>query len=185
MPLRVALIGMPGSGKTSVARQLARRLKLDMVDTDALIEARQGCAIKDIFAQCGEEAFRDLEQAVLEEVTQRDASVVSTGGGCVLRVENRRVLRDRCHVFYLRSSPDELYRRLRHDRHRPLLQGGHALTRLREMYMVRDPLYRQVAHYVVETGRPSVSALATTVISQLELAGLWPVLPGEEACPSR
>ena len=98
--------------------------------------------------------------------------MLATGGGAVLRAPNRERLRRGTHVFYLRSTPEELFRRLRHDTHRPLLQVADPLRRLRELYRERDPLYRQVAHYVIETGRPSVPALVNMVLMQLELAGL-------------
>lgn len=98
--------------------------------------------------------------------------VLATGGGAVLREANRVALHDRCTVIYLRSTPEELFRRLRHDSHRPLLQVPDPLHRLRELYRERDPLYRSTAHFVIETGRPSVPSLVNMVLMQLELAGL-------------
>jgi len=100
--------------------------------------------------------------------------VLSTGGGAVLRPENRRHLHERGRVIYLKSSPDELFRRLRHDRNRPLLQVADPKERLRELYAVRDPLYRETAHFTVETGRPSVAMLVNMIVMQLELDGVWP-----------
>jgi shikimate kinase len=98
--------------------------------------------------------------------------VLASGGGAVLRRANRDALHQHTHVFYLRSTPEELFRRLRHDTQRPLLQVADPLRRLRELFRERDPLYRQTAHYVIETGRPSVPALVNMVLMQLELAGL-------------
>jgi shikimate kinase len=98
--------------------------------------------------------------------------VLATGGGAVLRERNQVALKSRCHVIYLRSSPEELFRRLRHDTARPLLQVAHPLGRLRELFEERDPLYREVSHFIVETGRPSVASLVNMVLMQLELAGL-------------
>ena len=118
--------------------------------------------------------IRDMEQAVLDELTQRPDCVLSTGGGAVLRPTNRENLKSRTQVVYLKSSPDELFRRLRHDTNRPLLQVADPLGRLRELYAVRDPLYREVAHFVIETGRPSVGTLVNMIVMQLELAGLLP-----------
>lgn len=115
-----------------------------------------------------------MEQAVLDELTQRPDCVLSTGGGAVLRPTNRENLKSRTQVVYLKSSPDELFRRLRHDTNRPLLQVADPLGRLRELYAVRDPLYREVAHFVIETGRPSVGTLVNMIVMQLELAGLLP-----------
>lgn len=177
MKSTIALVGMPGSGKSTVGKQLARRLQLDFVDSDHLIEERLGCPIRTYFEREGEEAFRGVEQSVIDELTRRDGLVLSTGGGSVLRQENRRYLHDRCLVVYLRSSPEEVFRRVRHDRNRPLLQVSDPMQALRDMYQVRDPLYRQTAHFVIDTGRPSVATLVNMIIMQLELAGRRPAAP--------
>jgi shikimate kinase len=126
------------------------------------------------FEREGEDAFRDVEQAVIDDLTQHHQGVLATGGGAVLREANRRHLHERGHVIYLRSSPEEVFRRLRHDANRPLLQVGDPLSRLRELYEARDPLYREAAHFVIETGRPSVATLANMIQMQLELAGIVP-----------
>ena len=167
----ISLIGLPGSGKSTVGRQLARRLQLPFFDSDHVIEHRLGCSIREYFEREGEERFRDLEAAVIDELTQKPAGVVSTGGGVVLRPENRQRLYSRTKVIYLNSSPAELFRRLRHDKHRPLLQVADPLQRLRDLYAQRDPLYRETAHFQIETGRPSVAALVNMILMQLELAG--------------
>lgn len=172
--MNVALVGMPGSGKSTVGRQLSRQLGMPFLDSDQVLEQRIGMPIRDWFARHGEDAFRDVEQDVIDELTQRDGVVLATGGGAVLRPSNRNALHARCHVFYLRSSPEELYRRLRHDTQRPLLQVQDPLKKLRELYRDRDPLYRRTAHFVVEAVRPSVQSLAGMVMMQLELAGLAP-----------
>ncbi len=163
---------MPGSGKSTVGRHLARQLGLRFVDSDAEIERRIGMPIKDYFAQEGEEAFRDQEQFVIDELSAQSHILLATGGGAVLRPSNRDALHSRTHVFYLRSTPEELHRRLRHDTHRPLLQVDDPLRRLRDLYRDRDPLYRRTAHFVVEAVRPSVPTLMGMVLMQLELAGL-------------
>lgn len=165
---------MPGSGKSTVGRHVARHLQLGFVDTDHAIETRIGGTIRDFFASHGEAAFRDVESDVIDEVTRCDACVIATGGGAVLREPNRHRLRERCTVVYLRSTPEELARRLRHDTKRPLLQGDDPLRRLRDLYRDRDPLYREVAHYTIETGRPSVPALVNMLLMQLDMAGLTP-----------
>lgn len=167
----LVLVGLPGAGKTTVGRQLARRLNIPFVDSDHAIEQRIGCAIREFFEREGEERFRDLESEMLDELSQNPRGVLSTGGGAVLRPINRERLHARGQVFYLRATPEELFRRLRHDRNRPLLQVADPQKRLRELYAVRDPLYRETAHYVVETPRPSVSGLVNRIISQLELSG--------------
>ncbi len=158
---------MPGSGKSTVGRQLARRLGLPFVDSDHLIEQRLGCSIREYFARAGEAAFRDLEQQVLAELADGPTAVVATGGGAVLREANREKLREAGRVIYLRSSPEELHRRLRHDTQRPLLQVADPLAKLRELYAQRDPLYRDAAHFLVETGRPTVPRLDTMIDSHL------------------
>ena len=174
---------MPGSGKSTVGRHVARQIGLPFIDTDHVIEQRIGCSIRDYFETQGETAFRDVEQAVIGEVTQLEAHVVATGGGAVLREANRHALHSRTTVVYLRSTPEDLARRLRHDSHRPLLQGGSdPLQRLRALFHERDPLDRRTAHFVIETGRPSVHALVNMVLMQLELAGIVPQ-PGSPEAP--
>lgn len=163
---------MPGCGKTTVGRHLARQLGLHFVDSDAEIERRIGVPIREYFASHGEDSFRAVEQDVIEELTQRPGLLIATGGGAVLRPSNRDALHSRTHVVYLRSTPEDLHRRLRHDTHRPLLQVADPLARLRELYRERDPLYRRTAHFIVEGARPSVQSLSGMVLMQLELAGL-------------
>lgn len=163
-------MGLPGSGKSTVGRQLARRLNLSFTDSDHVIEQRLGCSIREFFEREGEEAFRDIEEAVILELTQGLAGVLATGGGAVLRPINRTRLRDAGKVVYLRSTPEEVFRRVRHDGNRPLLQVADPLGRLRSLYDARDPLYRETAHFIIETGRPSVATLVNMILMQLELA---------------
>lgn len=168
----LALVGMPGCGKSTVGRHLARQLGWRFVDSDHEIEVAIGGPIRVFFEQQGEAAFRDIEQQTIAAVCGQTSMVLATGGGAVMREPNRRALREHGQVIYLRSSPEELFRRLRHDTHRPLLQVKDPLRRLRELYRERDPLYRETAHFVIETGRPSVPTLVNMVLMQLELAGL-------------
>jgi len=168
----ISLIGLPGSGKSTVGRQLARRLQIPFYDSDQIIEERLGCSVRAAFERDGEEAFRDLETNVLDELSQIPKAVISTGGGAVLRQENRKHLRGRGYVVYLNSMPEDLHRRLRHDATRPLLQVADPLGRLRELYAARDPLYRETAHFVIDTGRPSVATLVNMITMQLELSGV-------------
>ncbi|MGB3879716.1 MAG: shikimate kinase [Diaphorobacter nitroreducens] len=172
MQTRCALVGMPGSGKSTVGRQLARRLGLPFVDLDQRLEQRLGTSIRDYFDRHGEAAFRDHEAALLAELAaQPGGMVLSTGGGAVLREDNRATLRRGFpHVMYLRASPDEIFKRIKHDRTRPLLQVDDPLARLRDLYRARDPLYREAAHYVIETGRPTVHTLVNMIMMQLEMA---------------
>lgn len=169
--MRIFFVGLPGSGKTTIGRQLARRLGVPFVDSDHVIEQRLGCSIREFFAREGEDSFRDVEQQVLDELSAEHDGVISTGGGAVLRETNRRHLHDRGQVIYLRSTPEDVFRRVRHDSARPLLQVDDPLQRLRDLYASRDPLYREAAHFVIETGRPSVAMLVNMIVMQLELAG--------------
>jgi shikimate kinase len=168
----ISLVGMPGGGKSTVGRHLARQLHLPFFDSDHEIESRIGQPIRTFFDSQGEDAFRDIEQDVIADLTRQRESVLATGGGAVLREANRTALRDAGSVLYLRSTPEELFRRLRHDTQRPLLQVRDPLQRLRDLYHERDPLYRSTAHFIIETGRPSVPTLVNMILMQLELAGL-------------
>ncbi len=168
----VSLVGMPGGGKTTVGRLLARQLGWPFLDTDVEIEVRLGCSISDYFASKGEPACREIEEQVLADCLTKGPLVLSTGGGVVLKERNRVLLRQRSVPVYLHSAPDELYRRLRHDTQRPLLQVAAPQTRLRQLYVERDHLYREVAQFVIETGRPAVNSLVNMVLMQLELAGV-------------
>ena len=166
---------MPGSGKTTVGRQLARRLVFAFVDSDRLVEERIGGSIREFFAREGEEVFRTIEETTLNELTKSGGrTVVSTGGGAVVRPATRERLRQRGYVIYLHAMPEGIYRRLRHDTTRPLLQTSNPLERLHSLYAERDPLYRETAHFVIETGRPSVATLVNMVVMQLELGGVAP-----------
>lgn len=164
------LVGLPGSGKSTIGRQLGRKLGLPSIDSDTVLEQRLGYSIRDFFEREGESAFRDIEAQVIDELTLGHQGVMATGGGSVLRAENRQNLKQRGTVIYLHSSPEEVFRRLRHDQNRPLLQVEDPMARLRELYKVRDPLYRETAHFVVETGRPSVATLVNMIMMQLEMA---------------
>ena len=175
--MRLSLVGLPGSGKSTVGRQLARRLDLPFEDSDHVIEQRAGCSIREFFERAGEAAFRDLEETVIAELTQGQSGVLATGGGAVLRPANRQRLREAGAVIYLRSTPEEVFRRVRRDAKRPLLQVADPLQRLRDLYAQRDPLYREAAQFVIETGRPSVATLVNMIVMQLELAGVIPARP--------
>jgi len=141
-----------GAGKTTCGRRLAVLLDKPFVDGDAELERRLGCTVSDIFEKEGEASFRDREQALLAELVRREGIVLSTGGGVVLREANREQLRVNGTVVYLHATPDVLAERLRQVTDRPLLRAAEDLvTRLEKLYTVRDPLYRQTAHYVFES----------------------------------
>jgi shikimate kinase len=174
---------MPGAGKSTAGRHLAAALHLPFVDADAEIERRIGMSIRAFFEREGEPAFRDVEEQVVADLVQGAAKVIATGGGTVLRPANRRALHEHTTVVYLRALPEELFRRLRHDRQRPLLQVADPMRKLRELFRERDPLYRETAHFTIETGRPSVASLVNMILMQLELAGVVPTSPPTSTSP--
>ncbi len=169
----IFLVGMMGAGKTTVARLLAGRLNRTFIDSDHELEARCGVKVPVIFEIEGEEGFRNREAAVLDELTARSGVVLATGGGAILREENRRRLAERGLVIYLRAQPHDLFMRTRHDKNRPLLMTPDPQKRLGELFAHRDPLYREVADLVMDTGRQGVQVLVKQILSTL--AEQWQV----------
>lgn len=163
----IFLVGMMGAGKSTAGRLLARRLKRAFYDSDHEVERRCGVKIPVIFEIEGEPGFRARESAVLEELTALRDVVLATGGGAVLSEANRRTLAARGTVIYLHAQPAALYERVRQDKNRPLLATADPAARLRELYEVRDPLYRETADLVVETGRQSVQSLARELLGRI------------------
>lgn len=163
------LIGLMGAGKTTVGRVLARHYACDFHDSDHVIEARTGVKIPVIFEIEGEAGFRKREEAAIAELVNLEGVVLATGGGAILSPANRAMLRDHGLVIYLRGSPEHLYERTRHDRNRPLLQTDNPLEKLRELYRVRDPLYREIADIVIDTGRQSVSSMTRMLFGKIDL----------------
>jgi shikimate kinase len=163
------LVGLMGAGKTTVGRLLARHYGCIFRDSDHEIEARTGVKIPVIFEIEGEAGFRKREEAVIAELTAMSGIVLATGGGAILSPVTRDNLRKRGVVIYLRGTPEHLHERTRHDRNRPLLQTENPLDRLRELYQQRDPLYREVADIIVDTGRQSVSGMTRMLYGKLDL----------------
>lgn len=159
----IFLVGLMGAGKTTVGKLLAKHLGKAFIDCDQEIQRRTGVKISVIFEIEGEEGFRSRESAVLQELTARDDVVLATGGGAVLRAENRRLLKRRGLVIYLRATVDDLWQRTRHDKNRPLLQTDEPRARLAELFQQRDPLYREVADLMVDTSQQSVHALVRRI----------------------
>ena len=162
----VFLVGLPGSGKTTVGRRLAAELKLGFVDSDHEIVERTGAAIPLIFEIEGESGFRRREKAVIDDLTQGMGIVLATGGGVVLDPDNRACLRSRGCTIYLRATVDSLVHRTAGDRNRPLLQTDDPRARLELLFAQRDPLYRGVADIVLDTG-PRGPAATTRILAKL------------------
>ncbi len=152
-----------GAGKTTVGRQLARRLGRRFFDSDHEIVERTGVLIPTIFEIEGEEGFRRRESQTITELSGVDNIVLATGGGAVLNPENRRILHETGWCVYLNVPPVLLYERTKHDRNRPLLQVENPLAKLEELYAARDPLYREAAHFVVEGSH----LVASGIVQQL------------------
>jgi len=163
----IFLVGLMGAGKTTVARQLARRLGKTFYDTDHEIERRTGVRVQVIFEIEGEPGFRARETQMVDSLTALQDIVLGTGGGVVLKPDNRALLAARGFVIYLRAQPRDLYQRTRHDKSRPLLATDDPLAKLEELQRVRDPLYREVADLIVDTGRQSVGTLVDQLLKRL------------------
>lgn len=164
---RIVLVGMMGAGKTTVGRELARRMGFRFFDCDHEIEARTGVKIPTIFEIEGEEGFRRRESMTLEELTHESGVVLATGGGAVLRPANRALLHERGVVVYLDVPPQVLWERTRHDRNRPLLQCENPRGRIETLYRERAPLYREVAHIIIEGGRGNPGAMTRAIEREL------------------
>jgi shikimate kinase len=162
------LVGMMGSGKTTMGRFLAKQLGKRFIDTDEEIQRRTGVTIPHIFDVEGEDGFRARETATIGDLLQYNGLVLATGGGAVVAEANRELLARGGLVIYLKGGVSDLYQRTRHDRGRPLLQTADPRAKLTELLLVRDPLYHQVADIVVHTGRQSVHALMHHLISEID-----------------
>lgn len=140
-----------GAGKSTIGRLLASELDFQFLDTDHIIEERSGANIAWIFDVEGEQGFRDRETGVLAEVILADRAVIATGGGIVLRQENRELLKASNMVIYLTASLDQLIKRTFKDKKRPLLQVDDPKSKIKEIFEYRDPIYREVADHVIVT----------------------------------
>lgn len=161
---RIVLMGFMGAGKTTIGRQLAKTLNCEFIDTDECIEKEQGRKISDIFAEDGEAAFRDMETDLLERLQMReDKFVLSIGGGMPVREENRALLRSIGNVVYLKTSKEEIIRRVSGDTNRPLLQGGALEEKVTSLMNVREQIYIETAHKQVLTDGKSPQELVQEI----------------------
>ena len=163
----IFLVGMMGAGKTTIGRLLAGFLKKTFYDSDREIQKKTGVSIPLIFEIEGEAGFRKRETEMLSELVKTRNIVLATGGGAVLSAQNREMLKQSGTVIYLRATVDDLWRRTRQDKNRPLLQTQDPRTKLAELYTQRDPLYRETAHIIVESGKRSARHLAQLLAQQL------------------
>ncbi len=163
----VFLVGMMGAGKTTLGKALALRMKAEFFDTDKVLVERTGVPVATIFEIEGEAGFRRRETGILAELAERDDCVVATGGGAVLSEENRTLMRANGTVVYLRARIENLWERTRHDSSRPLLATPDPRATLAEILEQRDPLYREAAHLVVDTGAQSAATLVSRVVAAL------------------
>ena len=172
-PANLALIGFMGTGKTSVGRLVAEQLGFDFLDTDELIQSRTGRTIADIFAKEGEPAFRAIEKQVVQELSKREKTVISTGGGLPTNAENLTALKSFALVVCLWASPEKIWERVRNQSHRPLLHDANPQKKIRELLAMREPFYKQ-ADVLINTDLRSVREAAQQIVLQFKLATRQP-----------
>ena len=160
----IYLVGMMGAGKSSVGRLLAKRARKSFFDSDQVIEERTGVSIATIFHHEGEEGFRARERTVIADLAALDNIVLATGGGAILSEDNRKSLGSNGFVVYLKAQVEDLWKRTHADKSRPLLDTENPLERLKDLFLVRDPIYTALADLVVETGEPNLQ----TFLNRLE-----------------
>ena len=166
-PKNIFLVGPMGAGKSAVGRQLARTLHLDFVDSDEEVESRTGVDIAFIFEKEGEEGFRKREAAAIDDLSKMGNIVLATGGGAVMRDENRKHLGSRGFVIYLYTTVNQQLSRTAKGRERPLLERGDRRETLERLLELRDPLYREIADIVVETDERKVNSVANEIIEHI------------------
>jgi shikimate kinase len=169
----LTLIGFMGTGKSTIGRLIADTLHFTFLDTDAVIEARAGATIADIFKQHGEQIFREWERRIVDELSTRSRTVIATGGGLPVQAENMTNLKGHSLVICLWASAEKIYNRVKTQNHRPLLQEGEPLEKIRQLLAVRGPYYRQ-ADVLVNTEFRSPREVAQQVIHQFHSAQRMP-----------
>ena len=167
MQKNIFLIGPMGAGKTTMGRQLAKKLNYQFYDSDHVIEEHTGADIPLIFEKEGEAGFRKREQQAIDELTRMNNIVLATGGGAILLPENRQNLKNRGTVIYLHSNIEHLIERTRHDKNRPLLQTENPEAKLRELMIIREPLYKETADIIINTGKKSIRSVINVILDKL------------------
>jgi shikimate kinase len=162
------LIGPMGAGKTTVGKQLAEFFHMVFIDSDHEIQRRTGVDIPTIFEFEGEDGFRQRESAVIDELTAREDIVLATGGGVIMREQNRKLLSARGVVVYLHCSVRQQFERTHRDKNRPLLSTSDPMAKLKELMAVRDPLYRETADIVVSTEARNTQSVVQDIRRQLD-----------------
>ncbi len=165
----IILTGFMGVGKTSVGTRLAKDLGFVFVDTDLVIEDDQKTTITEIFSSFGEQYFREVETRVIRRVLENEGQVISTGGGAVIRDENRQAFKENGVTICLTARPEVIYDRIRHETHRPLLQVPDPLGRIRELLTVRSPFYHQ-ADFIVDTSDQTVEGVINEIKEKVRYA---------------
>lgn len=164
----IFLVGLMGAGKTTIGRQIASELSLEFFDSDHEIEDRTGVTITHIFDIEGEAGFRKRETTIIDELTEKKGIVLATGGGAILKPENRKFLMSRGTTIYLYANIETLLERTSKDRNRPLLQTDDPQAKLEELYEIRDPLYRETADIIIDTGKDSVRLALKEILEKLQ-----------------
>lgn len=164
---KIYLVGLMGAGKTTIGKQLAQSLKYEFRDSDHEIEAHTGAPIPLIFELEGEEGFRIRETKMIEQLSHLDNLVLATGGGAVLNKANRDIMSEQGIVVYLSATAEQLYDRTKRDKNRPLLQTDDPQGTLRELIDAREPLYKEIADIIVDTGRGNIKTIANTIVKKI------------------
>jgi len=167
MKKNIILVGLMGAGKSTIGRYLAKQLRMEFYDSDTAIEKRTGVSVATIFEIEGENGFRAREEQMIAELCQFDNIILATGGGSVLRKANRQVIQKAGHVIYLSTSADQLYKRIRHDKSRPLMQTRNPLQTLTNLLNQREPYYLDVADSIVKTGQQRISVVINRILTNL------------------
>ena len=163
----IVLVGLMGSGKTTLGKQLSKTFNKDFIDTDYMIQKKTGVDITTIFELEGENGFRARETSLLKELVLEKNKVIATGGGMVLRSENRELLKKVGKIFYLRASPNDLALRLKHDKSRPLIQNVDLLSKLKTLFEERDMIYRDLANFIIDTKNNRISDMNEQIMKLL------------------